>query len=542
MAEMEAKILQQLGIIAGICEEAGIPETIDKLVGKEGRKVSVGKAIKALILNATGFSKKALYLTPTFYDSKPVDLLLGDGITAEDLHDDCLGTALDALYEAGVTELFYNVSSEALRRYGINHKFVHLDTTTISLEGEYTPDPDDLDAQEVYITKGFSKDSNPDLNQVVVSMMCGFRSTLPVFLEVLSGNSSDKKSFAESIKAFRKQFKKKGLPYFIADSALYSKDNLTELSDIKWVTRVPETISLAKETIQNIAITDLTQSQDSPGYSYKEITTAYGDIRQRWLIVFSEKAYEKQNATLTRNVNKEQEKKDKEFWHLTKHAYKCEADARDAALKFEKKMKFHKLEFKVVEKKKYGKRGRPTSNSEETGFEYYLDGSVVKDSAAIGKHQAKKGYFIIATNELDVKKLDSESMLSVYKSQGVSVERGFRFLKDLLFFAESLYLKTERRIMALIMVMALSLLVYSLAEKKIRKMLRVKGKTITNQVGKQYDHPTLRWIFQKFGGVVMLKKRDGTKVTYQAMNMNQDLELIADLLGPNVKKMYFPVF
>ncbi len=75
-------------------------------------------------------------------------------------------------------------------------------------------------------------------------------------------------------------------------------------------------------------------------------------------------------------------------------------------------------------------------------------------------------------------------MLSVYKAQGISVERGFRFLKDPLFFAESLYLKTERRIMALIMVMALSLLVYSLAEKKIRQMLKESGQTISNQVGK----------------------------------------------------------
>ena len=40
-------------------------------------------------------------------------------------------------------------------------------------------------------------------------------------------------------------------------------------------------------------------------------------------------------------------------------------------------------------------------------------------------------------------------MLSAYKAQNVSVERGFRFLKDPLFFASSLFLEKPQRIMAL---------------------------------------------------------------------------------------------
>ena len=54
-------------------------------------------------------------------------------------------------------------------------------------------------------------------------------------------------------------------------------------------------------------------------------------------------------------------------------------------------------------------------------------------------------------------------MLENYKDQGVSVERGFRFLKAPLFFAHSLFLKKPERIMALLMIMGLSLM-------KIRKL------------------------------------------------------------------------
>jgi len=94
---------------------------------------------------------------------------------------------------------------------------VHLDTTSFSLHGKYESE-DESDPEVVSITKGYSKDGQPELNQVVASMMCAYKSTIPVWLEVLSGNSNDKKSFRESIKKFREQFDKKRLPYFVAVS------------------------------------------------------------------------------------------------------------------------------------------------------------------------------------------------------------------------------------------------------------------------------------------------------------------------------------
>jgi transposase len=61
-------------------------------------------------------------------------------------------------------------------------------------------------------------------------------------------------------------------------------------------------------------------------------------------------------------------------------------------------------------------------------------------------------------------------VLSEYKQQQSS-ERGFRFLKDPLFFTSSVFLKSRQRIMALAMVMALCLLVYTLAQRKLRQAL-----------------------------------------------------------------------
>ncbi len=54
------------------------------------RQVSVGTATVALLLNGLGFSNRRLYLVSQFFEHKPIEHLLGPGIQAEDLNDDCL--------------------------------------------------------------------------------------------------------------------------------------------------------------------------------------------------------------------------------------------------------------------------------------------------------------------------------------------------------------------------------------------------------------------------------------------------------------------
>ena len=50
-----------------------------------------------MILNGLRFSSRPLYLSPEFFQNKPVDVLIGPGITADMLNDDSLGDALERL-------------------------------------------------------------------------------------------------------------------------------------------------------------------------------------------------------------------------------------------------------------------------------------------------------------------------------------------------------------------------------------------------------------------------------------------------------------
>ena len=162
MNNYKQKVIQHLGLVAGICNEIGIIETIDSEIIKPKRKVSVGQTVQSMILNALGFSGRAMYLHPEFYRKRPVELLVGENISPEDLNDSCLGSALDALYDHGLTELFYKTASKALRKFNVNHQFVHLDSTSFSLHGKYDTE-DDSDTEVISITKGYSKDNHPEL-------------------------------------------------------------------------------------------------------------------------------------------------------------------------------------------------------------------------------------------------------------------------------------------------------------------------------------------------------------------------------------------
>src|SRR6202171_4657167 len=97
--------LDHLGVVAGVCEEIGLAAYLDRLAGETNHHVSMGTATVAMILNGLGFSNRRLYLVPQYFENKPVEHLLGEGITADMLNDDCLGRTLDWLYEQDVTTL-----------------------------------------------------------------------------------------------------------------------------------------------------------------------------------------------------------------------------------------------------------------------------------------------------------------------------------------------------------------------------------------------------------------------------------------------------
>lgn len=532
----ETERLDHLGIVAGICNEVGLIEQIDTCVGSTARKVSVGEAVQAMVLNALGFVGRPLYLTPEFFEHKPVDLLIGSHLEAADLNDDSLGRALDRLYERGVTEVFAQVASHSLSSFGIVHQFYHLDTSSFSLYGEYKEEEED--AEVITITHGHSKDHRPDLKQAVLSLISSYRTRLPVWLEALSGNQTDTKSFPETIKAYVAQLKSDEPVYFIADSALYSRENVQELSEVKWITRVPATLKAVQVLYQSVKPEQMRPAAET-GYRVLPLCSTYGDVDQRWVVVFSEAAYRRETARLEKQVAQEQEKATRTVQQITGHEFATVDEAQTRAEELTATWRYHSVTFDLEPVPHYNHRGRPRKGEKPERVGWRVTGGEIEpDTDAILHKRQTKGKFVLATNELDSEALPVDKILDSYKAQAVSVERGFRFLKDPLFFADSLFLKKPQRIMALLMVMGLSLLIYALAEHRLRQQLAKHEEHIPDQKGQPTQRPTMRRVFQMFEGIDVLVVTTPIDTQRHVLNLKPVHRKILKLLGPYVQKCY----
>src|ERR671919_1632251 len=120
-----SQILDHVGLVAGMFDELGIGEVIDRATRHhpETRIVTTGDAVKAMVLNGLGFVNQQLYLVPRFFHNKPTHRLIALGIEAKHLNDDTLGRALDALYEYGVTALYSLIATMAAQRLGLTPTF-----------------------------------------------------------------------------------------------------------------------------------------------------------------------------------------------------------------------------------------------------------------------------------------------------------------------------------------------------------------------------------------------------------------------------------
>ena len=109
------------------------------------------------------FVNQRLYLVPRFFETKPTERLIREGILPEHLNDDTLGRSLDALYEAGVTELFRTVAAHAALRLGLETRFGHLDSTSFHVDGQYNSDEEEPEEGIIHIRTGYSRDHRPEL-------------------------------------------------------------------------------------------------------------------------------------------------------------------------------------------------------------------------------------------------------------------------------------------------------------------------------------------------------------------------------------------
>jgi transposase len=321
MAEVKVERLDHLGVVAGVIEDLGIIEMIDaRIAADEQENVTTGEAIAAMIVNGLGFNSQVFYMTPWFFENKPPEELFREGVTAEHFNRFKLGQALDDAFTYGCDLLF---SETALR---ICEK-EHVDMTSFSVTGQYLPDTDE---EAILITHGYSKDHRPDLKQACPELMVSQDGGVPFWSKAWDENEADAEIFKTRTKELIEQFEtSEGPRYLVADCKLYTESNAANLAKHRFITRIPGTLKAEGQVIDQ-AWSFNEWEHLCEGYRCQSIGLGHYGMEQRWLIVFSQAAWDRAHTTLEKACSREKEKVDKDLFHLQAQRFESVGEARSA--------------------------------------------------------------------------------------------------------------------------------------------------------------------------------------------------------------------
>jgi transposase len=519
--EMTAYQVQHLPIVKAYADKIGLVELVNQLVSTE-MAVDPGTVVLAMVLDTLS-GRSPLYRLEDFFAQQDTALLLGKAVPAEAFNDDTVGRVLDRLYETGTMKVLTACAVRAAQVFGLDKRYVHFDTTSMSVYGEYVP-PEEPQAQAppFRITYGYSKDKRPDLKQFILSTLCVDRA-VPIWGKPDDGNASDKTLnttlLSEIAQLLAHHGVQPGAYIYIADAALVTEDNLAALTETLFISRLPATYgecgcvieeALTQDHWEEVGVLASTKpTKNRPGASYKVAeghVTLYGQA-YRAVVVQSSAQDKRRLKRLEREVKASAERLARALQAAQKQTYFCYADAEAAAEKLRTMPSaYHQVEVTVEERPKYG-QGRPSTRKPRPVKEmrYGLKAVLTEQTALLTRKRAEADCFVLLSNvpPEGERAHGAGEVLRAYKEQH-GVEQNFAFLKDPVI-VNSLFLKKPERLEALGLVLLLALMLWRLMERQMRQHLGTTETTLPGWDKKATERPTSFMMTTKFAGLLVLK-------------------------------------
>ncbi len=511
-----------LPIVKQFANQINLVETVNTMVDSQ-MQLPPGQAVLAMVLDTLS-GRTPLYRLKDFFHEKDTELMLGTAIDPEYFSDHNLGRVLDKIYDTGAQAIFSQLSQNAIKRFGIDSRNVHFDTTSISVYGDYV-----LSGEPFKITHGHSKDHRPDLKQFLISMLCVDRN-IPIVGAPKDGNASDKTLNNELLTNISKHMAKHGLKpgafVYVADSAFVTKNNLekADSENTKFLSRLPATFKECSRAIQEAVAADdwtdlgvlakIKPPQKRPAAVYKayETTVDLYDQPYRAIVIHSSAHDKRRHKRIDRLLAKKRKDLDILCKKIRSESYFCRADAEAAEDKLNAAAagSYHKLDCTIEKVAKFS-RGRPAKGQPRipVGYEYQLHLDIAADEQLVEPLRVEAGCFVLISNltsPIDKENFSSLELLRLYKDQD-GIERNFSFLKDPVI-VNSIFLKTTHRIEVLGLVLLISLLIWRLIELCMRRYISDTGNKITGWKNKPTDKPTAFMMTTKFLSILVLKVED----------------------------------
>ena len=116
--------------------------------------VDPGTLVLGMILDTLS-GRSPLYRLEEFFAHHDTALLLGKAVAPEVFQDDPVGRVLDRLYDTGTMKVFTACAVRADRVCGFDKRYVHFDTTSITVHGDdLSPEGPEASAVPLRIPSG----------------------------------------------------------------------------------------------------------------------------------------------------------------------------------------------------------------------------------------------------------------------------------------------------------------------------------------------------------------------------------------------------
>jgi transposase len=517
--DIDAQQVDHLLIVKAFADDLDLVETVNRLAPTQ-MDVKPGTIVLGLVMD-TLMGRSRLYRPVELYECPDTELLWGECVPASAFNDDTVGRVLDLLFETGTQRIFSELSMKAVQKHEISTRAVHFDTTSVNVHGEYRVNEGSPPPFE--IVAGYSKDHRPDLKQFLISTLC-VGDKIPIFGKNEDGNRSDKEINNTILSQISEHMARFGVAekafIYIADSALVSPKNLKELSEGQpFITRLPasyaecgraisETIrSNQWEEIGQLSRTKPTANRPAALYRAAETTVTLYDKPYRAVVVHSSAHDKRRQKKIERELARDSASLKKNFQEQCLSEYACEADAKAAAHVWASQpSRYHDLSYAIEPLYTYA-RGRPKKDQprQVTKVCYRVSCQLQQKASALEQMRMEAGCFVLLTNVAKEGEgaTDAKEILSLYKEQH-GVEQNFAFLKDPAV-VNAIFLKTEERIEALGLILLISLLIWRLIERSLRKHVEETGCPLNGWDNKPTTSPTALMVTSKFKNTTVIR-------------------------------------
>lgn len=451
-----------------------------------------------------------------------------------------LAKALDDLSAFGLDRLMTGVALEAIRQYGLDTRFLHFDTTTLSFYGAY--EREGLDsvgdgiAPPPKVTFGHSKAKRPDLKQVLFGCLSTADGGIPLLGKVMDGNLADSVAAGEFFGRVRELVADPREVCLVADSKGWCSQTLAVVdgAGMRLLSRLPRTESIHRELMghawQPTTIIERPgKTKTAPAERYElmgfdvtrtiEVTTkdASGNdqtttkvIPARAVRIFSTALLSTKVATLVRTRIREDRRAKDQIRAWQAIAYACEVDAQRAADRHVAQYEAITHDLTATVQKHEGPakrgRGRPPKKPEpalaaDVHWRVAYTTTPVPETASRQRLHDQASFILIRTKTTGWNITDAE-MIDRYRQQ-YHLEHGFAWLKsgaDI----NPMFIETPSRIAAIGMIYCIGLMTWNLIQRTVRAHLTATGTGLPYHRNKPSSNITTRFLFELFPKVQTL--------------------------------------